>query len=282
MKIKGMVKRYIILLVALFVSAISYNLFLNPLKIVTGGTNGLSILFEELFYIDPSLFILGFSIITFIIGLFILGWEKIIGALTATFIYPLFVALTLGVTDYIIIDTNDMFVISIFIGIITGIVSGVIIKINSSQGGVSLICQALADILKISVSQLNLFVNAVIVLAGGFFFGFSSSLYAIIILYITSIIMDKIILGTSENKVIYIKTDKVALIKDYIINVTNCGVTEFEAISGNSGNEKKFLMTVVTTRDYLRITEYIRSVDKNIFFTVTDAYQASLKQKWFT
>lgn len=282
MKMMKVVKRYIVLLIALFISAISYNLFLNPLKLVTGGTNGLSILLEELFFINPSWFILAFSIITFIIGLIILGWERAIGALAATFIYPLFVALTEGVTEFIIIDTKDMFVISIFIGIITGIVSGVIIKINSSQGGVSLICQALAHSFKLSVSKLNFFVNTIIVIAGGFFFGFSTSLYAIIILYITSIVMDKIIIGISRDKVIYMKTDKVDMIKDYIVNNMKCGVTEFDAVSGNSGNEKKFLLTVVSTRDYLKVTEYIKRTDKKVFFTVTDAYQSSLKQQWFT
>ena len=48
---------YSVLIVTLFVSAINYNLFLRPLKIVAGGTNGLSIIFENIFSIEPSIFI---------------------------------------------------------------------------------------------------------------------------------------------------------------------------------------------------------------------------------
>ena len=55
--------KYMLLLIALFVASLNYNLFLRPLKIVAGGTNGLSLLVEKYFSISPFWFILSFSII---------------------------------------------------------------------------------------------------------------------------------------------------------------------------------------------------------------------------
>ena len=53
--------RYFWLVVLMFISAINYNLFLNPNNIISGGGNGLSIIFEELLEIEPAIFILIFN-----------------------------------------------------------------------------------------------------------------------------------------------------------------------------------------------------------------------------
>ena len=270
------IQRYVILLVALFVAAINYNLFLRPLKIVTGGLNGLSIMFEEIFLISPSWFMLIFSIITLIIGYLCLGTSKTVGAVVGTFIYPFFVKITENIGDILVIDKSDMLMIAIFTGVIGGVVSGVICRINLSQGGVMMISQSIANAFRVSVSKINLMINLVVVVAGSFFFGFHNALYAAIVLYISSIVMNRIILGISNKKFIYIMTDKIDLVKTYVVKEMKYGITEFDAVSGNSGNEKRFLMTVVATNDYMKVTRYVKSIDKNAFFVVTDSYQTSM------
>ena len=41
----------------LFLLAMCYHLFLLPNKFITGGTNGLAIIFDKLFGIDPTFFL---------------------------------------------------------------------------------------------------------------------------------------------------------------------------------------------------------------------------------
>ena len=270
------IQRYLVLIILLFIAAINFNLFLSPLKIVTGGLNGLSIMTKEIFSINPSWFMLIFSIITLIIGFLSLGVSKTVGAVVGTFLYPFFVKLTENIGNVIVVDKSDMLIISIFTGIISGIVSGIICKIYLSQGGVLLISQSIANAFKVSVSKINFSINLVIVVAGSFFFGFTIALYAVIVLYISSIVMNRIILGISNNKFLYIMTDKIDLVKTYVAKEMQYGITEFDAISGDSGNEKRFLMTVVSTSDYMKVTRYVKTIDKNAFFVVTDSYQTSI------
>ena len=274
--VKKYAKKYFILLFSLFVAAINFNLFLSPLKIVTGGLNGVSILTEHLFGLSPSISMLIFSILTLIIGFIVLGIRKAAGACVATFVYPLFVNLTVNVANYIDVDTTDLLMVSIFTGVITGFVSGSIVKAGSSQGGVTLISQAIAKIFKISISKINFFINTIIVVIGGFVFGFDMAMYAIIVLFISSIVMNRILLGISNNKFLYIHTTKKELVKDYIFHDLGYGITEFEGISGDTGDSKEFLMTVVPTSDYVRITEYVKKIDSGTFFVVTDSYQTSI------
>ena len=277
LKDKHILKRYSVLFFALFLSSINYNLFLSPLKIVVGGVNGLSILLSEIVNISPSVLLFLLSITSFFIGLLILGLEKTASALVSTFVYPLFVSLTVNITDFIVLDASDMFLMAIIIGVLTGVVSGIICRVHMSQGGVILISQSIAQAFKVSVSRVNFIINTIIVMCGAFFFGFDMAMYAIIILYISSIVMNKIMLGVSLSKFIYIKTDKYEEVKNYVINSLKCGITELDGYSGNSGDKKHFLLTVVPTYEYQYVTEYVKKIDNNVFLVVTDAYQSSIK-----
>ena len=40
-------KKYLLFLIILLIAAINFNLFLKPLKLVTGGTQGLSIIINS-------------------------------------------------------------------------------------------------------------------------------------------------------------------------------------------------------------------------------------------
>ena len=55
---KNLIGRYALLIFALFLSALSYNLFFVSGKIVVGGVSGVAIIIDELTNINPSLFIL--------------------------------------------------------------------------------------------------------------------------------------------------------------------------------------------------------------------------------
>ena len=73
---KNKIQRYLQLIIGVFFTAISFNLFLLPKKIVTGGLSGTSIIINSLFKIDPSLFILIVNIILIIISFILLGKEE--------------------------------------------------------------------------------------------------------------------------------------------------------------------------------------------------------------
>ena len=89
-KIKN-IFRYIWLIILMFISAINYNLFLNPNNIISGGGNGLSIIFEKLLGIEPAIFILMFNVIILIFSFIVLGVEVSSSSIVAIFVYPFFV-----------------------------------------------------------------------------------------------------------------------------------------------------------------------------------------------
>ena len=98
-------------------------------------------------------------------------------------------------------------------------------------------------------------------------------MYAIIVLYIYSVVLDKVLIGVSKNKAVYIITDKDKKIRDYIIKDLKIGLTMLDVTSGYQNKESKAIMTVIPNRDYFKLKENIEKIDNNVFFIVTDAYQ---------
>lgn len=270
---KRLFKRYGLLLLALFISAISYNLLIYPTKIVAGGGNGLSIVVEWAFHLSPSLFILMFNVVVLIIGVLALGIEKTSGALVASFVYPFFVDVTSGITTIISVNNSDIPLICLFAGIISGWTSGIIYKMGFSSGGTSLINQIVFEKAKISISKTSFTINLIIVLLGGLCFGINNIMYAVIVIFVSSIVIDKVLIGISKNKVFYIFTTKEKEVREFLINEVGHGITEFNVISGYLNQKGKMLMTAVPTKDYFKTSTGIKDIDKDAFFIVTDSYQ---------
>ena len=275
MKIKANkeVRRYLTMFLSLLISAILFNLLILKANIVCGGVNGIAIIINHIYKIKPSIIIFIISVLLLIFSLFFLGLKRTSGTIVATITYPILVEVTSYLTQYIKIDISDLFLISIFIGVIGGLSNGLMYKTGFSNGGLPIISQILYEKLKLPISKTSFFINGVIVLIGGFYFGWNMVMYAIIILYINSLMIDKVMLETSNNKAFYIITKKQEEIKKYIINGLNHSVTIFNVEGGFEERKNKVLLTVIPTREYFLLTEGIKELDPDAFFLVCDAYE---------
>lgn len=268
--------RYVMLLISLFISALLFNLFTLPTNIVYGGVNGISIILKNVYDFSPSIVILVVSCFLSLFSFMYLGKNHLTSVVVSGIVYPLFVEVTSVFTKYFVIEINDMLLLSVFIGIISGLASGLMYKTGFSNCGLPIISQILYKEYKIPISRSSLIINSIIVIIGGVFFGFTNVMYALIILYINSFMLDKVILGISRNKAFYIITYKDDLVCDYIINKLNHKVTIFDVRGGFFKKKNQVLLTVVPTRDYYKVTEGIKQIDKDAFFLACDAYEVGV------
>lgn len=270
---KNRLVRIILILSAILLSAIVYNLFLLPLSLVTGGTGGIATITHYLYDIDPALMILIISLACCIISFMYLGVERTTGTLLASFLYPLMVKMTSNISTQFMIDTSDVLLVVLFAGVLSGVANGLMYKSGYSNGGFPVISQVLYEKFQISIAKSSMIINVIIVLVGAFFFGTTNALYAIIYLYINNIVMDRVLLGISTNKAFYIMTHKEEEIKDYIINNLHHTVTTFNVKGGFLEDKRKVILTVIPSSDYYKLTEGIKTIDEEAFFVATDSYQ---------
>lgn len=265
--------RYIVLIISLFISALVFNILLYPTNLVTGGMNGVAIIVNHIIDIDPALIILVGSVFLLGLSYLFLGLDQTAASIIATLIYPFFVSITEPIGRMVVIDTSDLILISLLIGILLGVTNGLMYKVGFSNGGLNIISQIIYKYFRISLAKTTTIINFIVVLIGGVYFGFNMMLYAFIIIYITGFVIDKVILGISSNKAFYITTSREEEVRDYLINSLHHTVTIFDVKGGFLKKKRKVLLAVVPTRDYFRLKEGIKQIDPNAFFIATDAYE---------
>ena len=266
-------ERMAIFIWGVFTYATAFSVFFSPQNIVTGGTTGLSLLVDNFLKIDTSIFVFIVSFTLLVIGYFLLGKENTVKTIFGVILLPIFLEFTSIFQIMFRLEISSLFLTIFFGGIIMGLGNGMIIRSGFSVGGFQTIYQIFYKYFGMSIGKSTLLVNGILVFFSGIIFGFSSALYAIIGLYISSIVTDKVMLESSITKTFYIITEKEKEISQYIVENFGYGVTVLNAVGGYSNQEKKILMCAVPTRNYYELKDVVQKIDKEVFFLITDTYE---------
>lgn len=272
-KRKDAPQRYCLFIFGVFLSALTFNLFYAKYNVVTGGSAGLSIIFNHLYGIDESKFVLCVSLVLLALSFFLLGFKKTIKTTIGTLLYPMFMKITSYLLVYIDIESSSFLLLMVYGGILSGFSTGIIMKTGFTTGGFNILYQIMHKYFKTSIGNASLILNSFVLIFASIVFGIPKAIYAIIALFISSFITDRVLLGISKNKTFYIVTDKEKEIKEYILQKLNHGVTVLNAKGGYTNDKKKMLMCVIPTNEYFELKEIVLKIDKNAFFLITDSYE---------
>ena len=266
-------ERIAIFIWGVLVYAISFSIFFSPKNIVTGGTAGLSLIVDKFLKIDTSVFVFFVSFTLLVIGYFLLGKKNTIKTIFGVILLPIFLEFSSVFQVLFHLEASSLFLTIFFGGIMMGLGNGMIIRSGFSVGGFQTIYQILYKYFGISIGKSTLWVNGVLIFISGMIFGVSNALYAIIGLYISSIVTDRVMLESSITKTFFIITNKEKEISQYIVENLGYGVTVMNAEGGYSGKNKKILMCAIPTRHYYELKESIQKLDEEVFFLITDTYE---------
>lgn len=268
------------LILGCFFGALVFNIFYLPAGIVVGGVSGIAILVNKLIGIDAQIFYFVVSMLLIVVSFFTLGKKQTINSLVGTLIYAFMVYLTRDFGRYLQVNINNILLVIVFGGVLGGLASGFIYKSGFSSGGTNIPEDILVKYLKISQGKANLLVDGSIVFLAGFFltngtaiYAWEPVMYAIIILYLNSVITDKVVLGISSSKCFYIVTTHETSVKRYLMTYLKHGITVLDGRGGFTGDHKKVIMCIIPTKEYFIVKEGIHKIDPNAFFLVTDAYE---------
>lgn len=270
---KDRAERLAIFIWGVLIYAIAFSIFFSPKNIVTGGTTGLSLILKDTLNIDTSITVFVISFALLVVGYFLLGKGYAIKTLFGVIILPVFMEFSSVFQSFFDVGNLSLFLIVFFGGMLMGLGNGMIIRSGYSVGGFQTIYQILYKYFGIAIGKSTLWINGILVVISGFFFGFGKALYAVIGLYVSSNVTDKVMLETSATKTFYIVTEKDKDISQYIKENLGYGTTVMNARGGYTNDKKKVLMCAVPTRQYYQLKEVIQGIDKDVFFLVTDTYE---------
>ena len=273
--VKNRVKRYFYLFIGVLICACTYNIFILPYNIVFGGVSGISIIVHHFVGIKPSIVIFACSFVLCMIGFLFLDKRTVFRSIVGALLLPIMVELTSFLTNIVVIKDADMLTISIFGGVFYGLGLGIAYKYGFTLGGTDFITQIVHKYLKFTMGTSMIIVEGIVVISGAFVFGITNFLYAVVILYLMTTLVDKVILGISDKKAFYIITSKKKEVSDYVINTMGHTITVFSATGGFLKKKVSVLFTVIPTKEYYKLKEGISYIDSSAFFTVVDAYEVS-------
>lgn len=259
-------------LLGVFIVALSYNIFLLPSNIVY-GVGGIGVILKKIFGITPSITIFVGSMLLLMLSYFTLGKKKTAHTVAGSILYPIFVEATSYYVNFFDLGNLEPIVVVIVGAVMHGLGLGLIFKAGYTTGGTDILNDIVSKIGKMSIGKAMLLTDGLIILVSLFVFNFPTLIYSIISLYIISIMTDKVILGISQSKTFYIITDNETLVKKFIMNNLNHGVTVLNGRGGYTGDNQKVIMCTIPTREYYVVKEGIREIDPQAFFLVTDAYE---------
>ena len=257
-----------------FMLALCYNLFFVPNDIVVGGTSGLAIILSDMFGINEQIFIYSMALILLIISRIFLGKDITKNTVLGSILYPLFITLSAPVADFLLeyMTFSEMLVPVAIAALLYGYSNGIIYKYGYTTGGSDVIMQLMCKYLHLTEgTSLNIF-NTIIIGLSMFTFGVEKGVYGIIILLISSLVIDRIVIGISDSKKFMIYTRQARKVTK-LIKEFDTGYTIFPTIGGYSHFRGAMIMVVISNRDVNLFKECILDIDPQAFFVVSDCYQ---------
>ena len=267
--------RLLIMTISIFIVSLNYNIFLLRNDLVIGGVSGIATILHSFIDINPGTFILISNIILLILSFFLLGPRSTGLTIIGSILFPVFITLTGGISETIASNINiqEFVVITVVSGVIYGTANGFIYKTGYSTGGTDIIMMIVSKYCKIPTGTATLIIDSIIVGVGALTFGLTKAIYALIIIFINSILINKIMLGISSSKMFYIQTDKTEEVERFIKEEMHTGYTIMNTDNGNKDKRKNIIMCVLSTRDYFMVKNVIRAIDPEAFFIISDCYE---------
>lgn len=294
-KLKDLVWPYFLLTLGSFLFAAGDVMFVNPYLLAPGGTYGLSNVFNTLWPWKISYYAICMDIPLLLIGTWILGPRFGIKTIISTILIFCFTWLVETVWGYNpvihegIFDTAvtsncvqiphsdlffmpDYFLNTVVGGVIYGVAIGLIFKSGATSGGSDIISMILHKYTKISLGTLVLIVDSCITLTTLVAFKqIRLPIYSVILIAVESKIIDLIVDGIKSYKTVFIVTDKIDEIRDFIINDLERGGTVFTGTGMYKGSVRKMVYVTLGRTDLVKLKANLRRLDPAAFVNVIES-----------
>ena len=268
---KNEIINYAFIISGSFVLALAVVGFFLPNQMVTGGTAGLALL---LHYITP--FTIGSLIALINLPLLVLG-SRYLGKMFAIRTVITIVLISLFIDFLAQIIKLEPFILdtilsSIFGGIFIGLGLALVIKGNSSAGGSTIIAKIISSKTEIKPAQVILVIDTIIILSALFILEDRAKiLWSVISIYITSKMIDYILTGSLNKKVVYLVTQKTEELKKLITDELGPEGTIIKGDGLFEGQEKKMILIVVEVTKLQRLRQMVKETDPEGFLIITEA-----------
>ena len=264
------VSAYTQIVLGCVIGAAAYPLFLTPNSIAPGGLTGIATILNHLWKLPVGVTSLAMNVPLFLIGYHAMGRVFVLRSLLATILFSLLIdILPLGVM------TGDPLLATLYGGVLLGVGLGLILRGGATTGGSDMVARMVHRKFSfITVGAFLFAIDCVVVAAAGFFVGTAEALYALISIFVTSRVMDIVMVGFSGNKACLVISDACDSISSRIMKEMDRGVTHLSARGGYTGKPRPTILCVVSRVEIVTLKKIIREEDESAFVVIMEAHEA--------
>ena len=244
--------------------------FIVPQNFMLGGSSGIALTAQHFLPIRLSVItaIAGFSL--FCLGWAFMGWKFAANSLLSTIIYPI----VMGIMEVTPIGQlfvgEDKLICALYCSVIIGVGIGLVVRVGGSTGGMDIPPVILQKYKGIPVGKSLMFFDGAIILAQVLLKGTDGILYSLLILVLTSAVIDRTIVSGEATVQIIIISPEFERIRHEILDNISCGVTMIDIETGMTGEKRQAILSVVYAKKYPEIRDAALKIDKNAFIIASD------------
>ena len=263
-------KRWLYILGGILLYSLSLDLFLVGNNIAAGGISGLAVVLNQFVSVNVATLIYLMNIPILLAALLTNGWKYTAGAIVGATLYSGAIWLFEGLPTL----THDPTVAAVFGGVIYRVGMAFLTIGNGSTGGTDLLNRLLIKKFPtMSVGKMSVVLDGAVVLLSMAASGsIEIGLYAIITIFICSLISDRIVLGFDRGCICMIITSIDAhQVADPLMKALGRAVTRLSGTGMYSNVERNMLILAMKPSEVPRVKALLPSLDPGAFVMLLPA-----------
>ena len=267
------IRPFLFIAIGTLLMATAYISVYDSASMVTGGFTGIAIIIKDqtTFLVEGGIPLWITTIIlnipVFFIAYIVKGKHFVGRTLFAT----IFLTMYLAILPKFSLTQSDLLLAAVFGGVFNGAGIAMVLLSYSTTGGTDLIASIIQHYVRHqSIARIMQLLDGAIVIIGAFIFGIHKSLYAVIAIYVTTLVSDRVIDGLKFAKGIFIISEKYNEISQSIIEEIGRGVTILKGTGKYSNKERPVIFCVVSKKQSIEIKRITQIYDPDAFIIVND------------
>ncbi len=256
------------------VFALGFDLFLEPAGFNCGGVSGVAMLID--YAVDIPWLTVGILSAVINLPLFFGGYKKIGKYFFFTSLYGMLCnSVFFDLFSYLPIPKVEPMLAVLFGGVMIGAGLGVVFLAGASTGGIDIVARLLKlKFRNFPIGKIILVFDLCTAVATGIVYRqVSNTLYSAVTLYLSSVVLDKVVYGMDYAKVALVITDKYEEVSLAIDTQLDRGITLLRGQGFYKRQDKYILLSAVKRKQLAELKELVHGFDPNAFVILLDAHQ---------
>ncbi len=260
-------KNFIMIALGAAIYAFGFVYFYMANKVAGSGIAGLTLIFHNLFGVNPTYsgYLINFPLV--LLGAYLFGRKAMVYTVEGIASLYFFVWFFQKIPFSVDLG-QDYLVISLISGIIGGLGGGIVFRYGGTIGGSDIVARVIEDKLGIQLNQALLAFDIFVMVLSLTYISLPKMMYALIASFMYSQVVKLVQNGGYSVRGMMVISDQADSISREIMEKLGRGVTYLRGEGAYSGKEKKVLYVALSPQDVREAKVLIHQLDESAFISI--------------